>query len=197
MSSAEIDSILLEAEGCAGGECALDEVSSLIASLQNQQSLLSKRVSEIDGLVASLEAANGRGGDDRPVDEMRETVKAIFRIFALGVSRCYFSRRPRPRRGLVTSRLVSRLCSVCAAAPPPPPHAHTVPRSLSLSQIYHSFPPPFSSSFFFFRHSLPSHQDKASGNNYPSLKSPMGYSGETKGGGKTAYDVLPPKPIKK
>lgn len=95
----------------------------------------------------------------------------------------------------VSSRFafVQRVC--CRS--PPPPHAHTVPRSLSLSQIYHSFPPPFSSSFFFFRHSLPSHQDKASGNNYPSLKSPMGYSGETKGGGKTAYDVLPPKPIKK
>ena len=40
-------------------------------------------------------------------------------------------------------------------------------------------------------------QDKASGNNYPSLSMPMGYSGDTKGGGKTAYDVLPPKPIKK
>ena len=25
----------------------------------------------------------------------------------------------------------------------------------------------------------------------------IGFSGDTKGGGKTAYDVLPPKPIKK
>jgi hypothetical protein len=40
-------------------------------------------------------------------------------------------------------------------------------------------------------------QDKASGNNYPKLTAPMGYTGETKGGGKTAYDVLPPMPIKK
>ena len=40
-------------------------------------------------------------------------------------------------------------------------------------------------------------QDKASGNNYPSLTAPMGYSGDTRGGGKTAYDVLPPKPMKK
>jgi len=122
MSSAEIDSILREAETCVDGECALDEVSSLIANLQDQQSMLSKRVKEIDGLVLALESANGQGGDDRPVDEMRETVRAIFRIFALG--------------------------------------------------------------------------DKASGNNYPNLTAPMGYSGETKGGGKTAYDVLPPKPIK-
>jgi hypothetical protein len=40
-------------------------------------------------------------------------------------------------------------------------------------------------------------QDKASGNKYPSLTKAMGYSGETSGGGKTAYDVLPPKPMKK
>ena len=86
MSSAEIDVILAEAEKCAEGECALDEVSSLIENLQNQQSMLSKRVNEIDDLVKALEAANGRGVDDRPVDEMKETVKAIFRIFALGVS---------------------------------------------------------------------------------------------------------------
>ncbi|KAL7536955.1 hypothetical protein ACHAXR_007501 [Thalassiosira sp. AJA248-18] len=121
MSATEVESILSEAEACAGGECALDEVEQLITNLQDQQSLLSKRVEEIGGLVKDLESANGK--DDRPVDEVRETVRAIFRIFALG--------------------------------------------------------------------------DKASGNDYPSLSKPTGYSGETAGGGKTAYDVLPPKPMKK
>lgn len=120
MSTAEIESIVLAAETCAEGECALDEVEGLISNLQDQQSLLSKRIEEIGGLVKDLEHVNGQ--DDRPVDEVRETVRAIFRIFALG--------------------------------------------------------------------------DKASGNDYPSLSKPMGYSGETSGGGKTAYDVLPPKPIK-
>jgi hypothetical protein len=106
MSSAEIESILNEAEACAGGECALDEVSSLISTLQNQQSLLSKRVNEIDGLLMVLENANGRGGADRPVDEMKETVRAIFRIFALGVS--YHIRN------------IMRTCC-CGNSPPPPP----------------------------------------------------------------------------
>ena len=82
MTASEIDAIMFEAESCAEGECALDEVESLINSLQNQQSLLSKRISEIDGLVTTLEEANGTA----PVDEVRETVRAIFRIFALGVS---------------------------------------------------------------------------------------------------------------
>ncbi len=84
MSATQIDSIIVEAESCAEGECALDEVESLISNLQNQQSMLSKRIEEIDGLVKDLEHINGR--DDRPVDEVRETVRAIFRVFALGVS---------------------------------------------------------------------------------------------------------------
>ena len=35
--------------------------------------------------------------------------------------------------------------------------------------------------------------DKASGNDYPALSKPMGYSGEVGDGPTTAYDALPPK----
>lgn len=84
MSAKEIDYIMSEAEQCAAGECALDEVESLITNLQSQQSLLSKRIGEIDTLVKDLEHINGR--DNRPVDEVKETVRAIFRVFSLGVS---------------------------------------------------------------------------------------------------------------
>ena len=38
--------------------------------------------------------------------------------------------------------------------------------------------------------------DKASGNDYPALSKPMGWSGEIGNGPKTAYDCLPPKPYK-
>ena len=84
MTVGEIEGVMAEAEACAEGECALDEVESLISNLQDQQSLLSKRIAEIDTLVTDLEHINGK--DDRPVDEVRETVRAIFRVFALGVS---------------------------------------------------------------------------------------------------------------
>lgn len=84
MTAEEVKSIIDEAESCSRGECALDEVEDLISSLLAQQSLLSKRIAEIDGLVKDLEHVNGR--DERPTDEIRETVRAIFRIFALGVS---------------------------------------------------------------------------------------------------------------
>lgn len=86
MSSADIDMILADATACAEGECALDDVSALLAKLLAQQSLLSSRINEIDKLVSSLEGSNGVGGAERPVDEMRETVRAIFRIFSVGVS---------------------------------------------------------------------------------------------------------------
>ena len=88
MSSSDIDMILADANACIEGECALDDVSTLLSNLLAQQSLLSSRINEIDKLVASLESSNGMG--DRPVDEMRETVRAIFRIFSVGVS-CLYS----------------------------------------------------------------------------------------------------------
>lgn len=169
MSSADIDMILADATACAEGECALDDVSALLANLLAQQSLLSGRIDEIDKLVSSLECSNGVGGAERPVDEMRETVRAIFRIFSVGVS---------------LFQLVTQLWFfMCFCA-----HSYktfhvavniAVHIRVSLHVIIHIW------------------QDKASGNNYPSLTKAMGYSGETSGGGKTAYDVLPPKPMKK
>ena len=84
MSAEEIDAVIKEAESCVEGECALDEVDSLINNLQDQQSLLSKRIEEMNELIKELEHINGK--DKRPVDEVKETVRAIFRIFALGVS---------------------------------------------------------------------------------------------------------------
>ena len=39
--------------------------------------------------------------------------------------------------------------------------------------------------------------DEASGNDYPALSNPPGWTGEIGDGPKTAYDVLPPKPYKK
>jgi hypothetical protein len=68
-------------------------------------------------MIENLETMNTK--DDRKVDEVRETVRALFRVFQLG--------------------------------------------------------------------------DKSSGNNYPSLSKPTGWSGEVGDGPKSAYDALPPK----
>ena len=92
-------------------------MDELISTLKGQQKELYDRVGHIKKMVKSLEIVNDKS--DREVDEVRETVRAIFRVFQLG--------------------------------------------------------------------------DKANGNNFPFLSKPTGYSGETKGGSKTAWDVLPPK----
>jgi hypothetical protein len=121
MSASENAAVLKHADDCYNGECSIDEVSDLIHVLQEQQKELHDRVNDIKGMIKSLDTVNAQ--DDRKVDEVRETVRAIFRIFQLG--------------------------------------------------------------------------DKASGNDYPSLSRPTGWSGEVGDGPTTAYDALPPKRISK
>jgi hypothetical protein len=120
MTPSETDKLMKQANDCAEGECSLDEVADLIEILQGQQKELYKRVEELKSMIASLDHINEK--DDRKVDEIRETVRAIWRVFQLG--------------------------------------------------------------------------DKASGNDYPKLSRPTGWSGDVGDGPKTAYDVLPPKKYK-
>merc|ERR1719245_2357336 len=82
LSAEELNSILSEGSECVEGECSLDEVSDLILKLESQQSQIKERLSTIDKMIKSLVILND--ADDRQVDEVRETVRAIFRIFALG-----------------------------------------------------------------------------------------------------------------
>ena len=69
---------------CAEGECSLDEVTELISILQMQQKELYKRVDEVRSMVKQLEDLNVKEG--RKADEIRETVRALFRVFQLGDS---------------------------------------------------------------------------------------------------------------
>ena len=109
---------MTHANECLESECSLDEVDGLIDALKTQQRELQKRVDDVASMISSLEKVNN-AGSGREVDEVRETVRAIFRIFQLG--------------------------------------------------------------------------DKASGNDYPALTKPTGWSGEVGSGPTTAYDALPPK----
>jgi hypothetical protein len=122
MSQKETEDIMNKAEDCVAGECSLDQIDDLIAVLKGQQKELYERVKEVQEMVKTLESINSKT-EGRSVDEIRETVRAIFRVFQMG--------------------------------------------------------------------------DKASGNDYPSLSKPTGWSGEVGSGPTTAYDALPPKPMKK
>lgn len=120
MTQEETEKLLGQATDCAEGECSLDEVADLIDILKGQRKELSARVDSIKKMVNDLEKVNAK--DERKVDEVRETIRALYRVFQLG--------------------------------------------------------------------------DKASGNDYPRLSKPTGWSGEVGKGPKTAYDALPPKPYK-
>jgi len=117
MSPEELDGLMSDGKDCEEGECSIDDVDDLIGSLLEQQKLLYDRVQELKELVKVLESLNE--DESRDVDEVRETVRAITRIFQMGA--------------------------------------------------------------------------KASGNDYPALTRPTGYSGEVGDGPTTAYDALEPK----
>jgi hypothetical protein len=78
----DVEAIMDKATDCAEGECSLDEVTDLIDALKLQQKELYDRVKQIKQMVHSLEIVNVHG--NREVNEVRETVRAIFRIFQLG-----------------------------------------------------------------------------------------------------------------
>eukprot|EP00559_Dactyliosolen_fragilissimus_P003488 CAMPEP_0184861542 /NCGR_PEP_ID=MMETSP0580-20130426/6203_1 /TAXON_ID=1118495 /ORGANISM="Dactyliosolen fragilissimus" /LENGTH=139 /DNA_ID=CAMNT_0027359073 /DNA_START=130 /DNA_END=549 /DNA_ORIENTATION=+ len=82
MSAEEIDTLMARGHQCEESECSIDDVDNLIIALKDQKSSLYKRIQEVDKMVTSLEILN-QGGDDRKVDEINETVKAIFRLFSL------------------------------------------------------------------------------------------------------------------
>ena len=82
MSAEESESLLKRAEQCVGEECSVDDVADLIDVLHAQQTELFARVEKIKQTVQALEKVNK--AEDRPVDEIRETVRAIWRVFQLG-----------------------------------------------------------------------------------------------------------------
>eukprot|EP00977_Amphora_coffeiformis_P002659 scaffold513_cov169-Amphora_coffeaeformis.AAC.13 len=82
MTPDETESLLKRAEQCVGEECSVDDVSELIDVLHAQQKELFGRVEKIKQTVEALEKVNK--AEERPVDEIRETVRAIWRVFQLG-----------------------------------------------------------------------------------------------------------------
>ena len=81
LTTSEVDAIIAKGHECEAGECSIDAVDGLVHELMDQQKVLSERVAELENMITSLEIMNG--SDKREVDEVRETVRAIFRIFQM------------------------------------------------------------------------------------------------------------------
>jgi hypothetical protein len=79
MSLQDIEAIMASAQDCSEGECSVDQVGDLIQVLQTQQRELNERIQKIDTMVKSLENMNGKEKDR---DEVRETIRAIMRVFS-------------------------------------------------------------------------------------------------------------------
>merc|ERR1711935_762058 len=82
MAKEDVDQLLKQSNDCAGSECTVDEVADLIDLLKTQQTGLYDRVQTIKQMIKTLESMND--AEDREVDEVRETVRALFRVFQMG-----------------------------------------------------------------------------------------------------------------
>ena len=83
MSMEELDTLMASGKQCEESECSVDDVDMLIGDLLDQQRELYGRVKQLKTEIKLLEELNE---GDRDVDEIQETVRAIARIFQLGVS---------------------------------------------------------------------------------------------------------------
>lgn len=83
MSMEELDTLMASGKQCEESECSVDDVDMLIGELLDQQKELYNRVKQLKTEIKLLEELNE---GERDVDEIQETVRAIARIFQLGVS---------------------------------------------------------------------------------------------------------------
>ena len=81
---------MAKAEGCMGEECSIDEVDELLTVLKETQGELESRLGTIVGMIGKLQHLNEQ--EERQVDEVREFVRDMLRVFNTDVSifKCLF-----------------------------------------------------------------------------------------------------------
>lgn len=81
MSEEEVTAVLDKAHTCVESECAIDDVTDLIAELKDQQTVLKERLANIMNVVSHLQAANT--SNNRKTDDVRALVKDMLRTFTI------------------------------------------------------------------------------------------------------------------
>jgi hypothetical protein len=84
MAPDKMEALISEAVECSEGECSVDDVGDLLHTLKAQQKDLHAKIDDIKGMIKSLEVMNDKKGTNR--SEVRETVRAIMRIFSVSPS---------------------------------------------------------------------------------------------------------------
>ena len=77
MTESEIQTILMKANGCVESECAISDVDDLISELKDQQRVLNARLETIMNVVAHLQTANSKVGDNRKTDDVRNIFTTV------------------------------------------------------------------------------------------------------------------------
>lgn len=85
MTDEETDAILKSAYDCQESECSIDDVSSLIGDLKEQEGILSGRLVKIMNMIAHLQHVNEK--ESRKTDEVRQLVRDMLRVFNHDVRR--------------------------------------------------------------------------------------------------------------
>jgi ABC-type transporter Mla subunit MlaD len=84
MSTKETDQLLEQANKVVQSpDCTQEDVNQLIDMLHTQQNELNTRLQTLSGTLQRLEKISN-SEKDRNVDQIRETIRAIYRVFQLG-----------------------------------------------------------------------------------------------------------------
>jgi hypothetical protein len=67
------------AADCADGECSVDDVTELVAELEEQKKVLQTRLDKITNIISDLQHVNQK--DVRKTDDVRELVRDMLRVF--------------------------------------------------------------------------------------------------------------------
>jgi hypothetical protein len=65
---------------CADGECSVDDVTELVAELQDQKKVLQARLDKIMNMISDLQHVNQK--ESRKTDEVRGIVRDMLRVFS-------------------------------------------------------------------------------------------------------------------
>ena len=84
LSDEETETIFNKATDCAEGECSLDDVNDLLSELNAQQKILSDRLAQVTNMIDTLAGVNDK--EEREVDEVRQYVRDLLRVFNNDVS---------------------------------------------------------------------------------------------------------------
>mmetsp|Transcript_16351 Transcript_16351/g.23979 ORF Transcript_16351/g.23979 Transcript_16351/m.23979 type:complete len:131 (+) Transcript_16351:93-485(+) len=79
LSEEETNAIMSQSIECSEGECSVEDVNNLIGDLKHQKGELDERLVTVTKLIDQLRTENQK--EDRPVNEVRETIKAFTGLF--------------------------------------------------------------------------------------------------------------------